>query len=47
MLGGYYPDELGFVASVAHPSRNITGLARSFDRAFFGKTLQILKEAVP
>src|SRR5882672_130908 len=40
------PVKEGFVASLARPGGNITGLS-SLDEGLFGKRLEILKEAVP
>jgi putative ABC transport system substrate-binding protein len=37
----------GFVASLAHPGGNVTGLTDTVGVEFVGKQLQILKEAVP
>jgi putative ABC transport system substrate-binding protein len=41
------PVQLGFVASLARASRNITGLATVLSREIHGKNLELLKEAVP
>jgi putative ABC transport system substrate-binding protein len=41
------PVQLGFVASLARPGGNITGLATVPGREILGKTLELLKEAVP
>jgi putative ABC transport system substrate-binding protein len=40
------PVGLGFVASLAHPGRNVTGFA-GFEPAMGGKWLSLLKEAAP
>src|SRR5262245_58845116 len=45
MLRGIYPEQVGFVASLAHPGGNITGTTVGFVAA--GKYLELLKEAVP
>ncbi len=41
------PVALGFVASLARPGGNITGLTTSAGPEIFGKQLELLKEAVP
>jgi putative ABC transport system substrate-binding protein len=41
------PVGLGFIASLARPGGNITGLAGSAGLEIFGKQLGLLKEAVP
>jgi putative ABC transport system substrate-binding protein len=41
------PVQSGFVASLARPGGNITGLATFPGRAIHGKNLELLKEAVP
>jgi putative ABC transport system substrate-binding protein len=46
MLGASDPVAAGFVASLARPGGNITGLT-SQSSELAGKTLQLLKEAVP
>ena len=46
MLGQPDPVAAGFVASLAHPGGNITGVSNMSD-VLFGKRLEILKEAVP
>jgi putative ABC transport system substrate-binding protein len=40
------PVGLGLVASLAHPGRNVTGLAYSVGLEVFGKQLELLKEAI-
>ena len=47
MLGVGDPVGLGFVASLARPGGNITGVARSPGEGFAPKRLQLLKEAIP
>jgi putative ABC transport system substrate-binding protein len=37
----------GFIASLARPGRNVTGLTYAADEAQTGKLLQLIKEAVP
>jgi putative ABC transport system substrate-binding protein len=46
MIGGSDPVAAGFVASLAHPGENITGLS-VLSPELAGKRLEILKEAVP
>jgi putative ABC transport system substrate-binding protein len=46
MVGGYDPVQQGFVASLAHPGGNVTGVA-SQSQDLTGKRLELLKEAVP
>ena len=41
------PEKIGLVQSVARPGGNITGVAFTATEATYGKTLEILKEAVP
>jgi putative ABC transport system substrate-binding protein len=41
------PVELGLVASLAHPSGNVTGMSFSFGLEIVGKELELLKIAVP
>jgi ABC-type uncharacterized transport system substrate-binding protein len=41
------PVELGFIASVAQPGGNITGVSATACAGFFLKELELLKEAVP
>jgi len=40
------PVGLGLIASLAHPGRNVTGLAYSVGLEVFGKQLELLKEAI-
>jgi putative ABC transport system substrate-binding protein len=47
MGGSGDPVGLGFVASLAHPGGNITGLAAGVSSEIFGKSLQLLKTAIP
>ena len=44
---GSEPVERGFVASLAHPGGNITGVTLVADTTLAGKRLQYIKEAVP
>ncbi len=46
MLGASLPVDVGFVASLARPGANVTGTAWELPETA-GKTLQVLKEAVP
>ena len=41
------PVDAGFIASLARPGGNITGLANDPSPEFTGKNLELLKEAVP
>jgi putative tryptophan/tyrosine transport system substrate-binding protein len=41
------PVALGFVASLAHPGGNITGLVTNAGAEIFGKQLELLRETVP
>src|SRR4029453_12708979 len=41
------PVRLGLVASLARPAGNVTGTAFTVGSETFGKTLELLKEAVP
>ncbi len=41
------PVELGFVATLAHPGGNITGVVLAAEPAMAGKRLELIKEAVP
>jgi putative ABC transport system substrate-binding protein len=47
MVGATDPVGFGFVASLAHPGGNITGLTDTVGVEFVGKQFQLLKEAVP
>jgi putative ABC transport system substrate-binding protein len=47
MGGSGDPVGLGFVASLAHPGGNITGLAADVSSEMAGKSLQLLKTAIP
>jgi putative tryptophan/tyrosine transport system substrate-binding protein len=47
MGGSGDPVGLGFVASLAHPGGNITGLAAGVSSEMAGKSLQLLKTAIP
>jgi putative tryptophan/tyrosine transport system substrate-binding protein len=47
MVGATDPVERGFVASLAYPGGNITGLTDTVGLEVIGKQLQLLKEAVP
>jgi len=47
MISGDDPVEEGFIASLARPGGNITGVDYSFVPEFSGKLLELLKEAVP
>ncbi len=47
MVGAYEPVERGWVASLAHPGGNLTGLTDAVGVQYLGKQLQLLKEAVP
>jgi putative ABC transport system substrate-binding protein len=38
---------MGFVASLARPGGNITGVTSAIPEGFRGKTLQLIKEAIP
>jgi putative ABC transport system substrate-binding protein len=41
------PVELGFVASLARPGSNITGVVLAAEPTMAGKRLELLKEVVP
>jgi putative ABC transport system substrate-binding protein len=45
--GGHDPVEAGFVASLARPGGNVTGVSGGLGHQFSGKWVQLLKEAVP
>jgi putative ABC transport system substrate-binding protein len=47
IAGGADPVELGFIASLARPGGNVTGLSFSVGPGFAGKLLELLKETVP
>ena len=47
MAGAGEPLELGLVPSLAHPGVNVTGVAHNPGPEFAGKSLELLKEAVP
>ena len=47
MLGIAQPMELGFIASLARPGGNVTGLSYDVDPETESKRLQLLKEAIP
>jgi putative tryptophan/tyrosine transport system substrate-binding protein len=47
MLGVAQPMQLGFIASLARPGGNVTGLSYDVDPEIESKRLQLLKEAVP
>ena len=47
MIGVGYPVGLGFIASLARPGGNVTGLSFSVGPELFGKELELLKETVP
>ena len=47
MVGATDPVETGFVASLAHPGGNLTGLTDTVGPEVVGKQFQLLKEAVP
>jgi putative ABC transport system substrate-binding protein len=44
---GSDPVELGLVASLARPGGNMTGLSLAWDREFYGKWVDLLKEIAP
>jgi putative ABC transport system substrate-binding protein len=46
MIGVGYPVELGLIASLARPGRNVTGVSFNVDMEI-GKGLELLKEIVP
>jgi ABC-type uncharacterized transport system substrate-binding protein len=41
------PVGMGFIASLARPGGNITGVTSAIPEGFMGKTLQLIKEAIP
>jgi putative ABC transport system substrate-binding protein len=45
--GGHDPVEAGFVASLARPGGNVTGVSIGIGHQFAGKWVELLKEAVP
>jgi putative ABC transport system substrate-binding protein len=45
--GGHDPVEAGFVASLAHPGGNITGVSMGIGEQFAEKWVELLKEASP
>ena len=47
MGGAGEPLELGLVSSLAHPGGNVTGVAHNPGPEFAGKSLELLKDAVP
>ena len=47
MAGSEYPVERGYVASLARPVGNVTGVTHTPGPEFGGKCLQLLKEATP
>ena len=47
MAGSQNPLENGFIASLAHPGGNVTGLTHNPGADFAGKALQLLKETAP
>jgi putative ABC transport system substrate-binding protein len=47
MAGSADPVTLGLIASLARPGGNVTGVTHSPGIDFFGKQVQLLKEAVP
>src|SRR5262249_54719337 len=47
MRGVGDPVELGLIESLARPGGNVTGLSYSVGMETFGKSLELLKEAVP
>jgi len=46
MLGVAFPERQGFIASLARPGGNVTGISNQGGE-FSGKTLQLLKEMLP
>jgi putative ABC transport system substrate-binding protein len=47
MAGVAHPETYGLIASLARPGGNVTGLTHVPAPEFFGKGLELLKEAVP
>jgi putative ABC transport system substrate-binding protein len=47
MWGNFDPVAEGFVASLAHPGRNVTGVLIASEGTFGAKKLELLKEIVP
>jgi ABC-type uncharacterized transport system substrate-binding protein len=47
MVGVSNPVAMGFVASLARPGGNITGVTSAIPGEFFAKQLQLIKEAIP
>ena len=47
MYGGFDPVAAGFVASLARPGGNVTGVVMGPGSSLTGKRLELLKEAVP
>jgi len=47
MAAAAHPVEQGLIASLARPGGNITGLTHTHGPEFFGKGLELLKEAAP
>jgi putative tryptophan/tyrosine transport system substrate-binding protein len=47
MLGVASPERQGLVASLARPGGNVTGMSNQHAGEFSGKTLQVLKDALP
>jgi ABC-type uncharacterized transport system substrate-binding protein len=45
--GGHDPVEAGFVASLAHPGGNVTGVSMGIGEQFAEKWVELLKEAAP
>jgi putative ABC transport system substrate-binding protein len=45
--GGHDPVEAGFVASLAHPGGNVTGVSMGIGERFAEKWVELLKEAAP
>jgi putative ABC transport system substrate-binding protein len=47
LWGGGFPVEGGLVQSLARPGRNVTGVSAYADLAYFGKMVQLVREAKP